>query len=87
MAETTSHIFLIMEFLKGGNLRELIEKRRKNNNPFTNEELRLIMKGIVNAVQYLHQNDIVHRDIKSGISLLCKIHFFFKKNFVQFNFN
>lgn len=81
MVETTSHIFLIMEFLHGGNLKHLIDERRKNNKSFTNEEIRFIMKGIVNAVQYLHENDIVHRDIKSGIEIFS----FRKKNKFLFN--
>jgi serine/threonine protein kinase len=73
MIETTSHIFLIMEYVKGGNLKSLIEQRKKQEKPFTMEEIRKIMKGTVKAVQYLHQNDIVHRDIKPGSIFFLKI--------------
>ena len=69
MVETTAHVFLVMEYLHGGSLKRLIDERKENNDYFKNEEIRFIMKGIVNAVQYLHQNDIVHRDIKSGIEI------------------
>jgi len=53
-----------MELLKGGQLTQLIKKRKRNNEMFTDEEGANIIKCILQAVDYLHSNNIVHRDLK-----------------------
>lgn len=62
--DTKSRLFIIMEYIKDGTLRDLIESRKKSMNPFTEDEVRVIIKNLFESVTYLHQHEIIHRDIK-----------------------
>ncbi|MCQ2820473.1 MAG: protein kinase [archaeon] len=73
LLNTTDYFFIFMELIKGGTLKELILKRYKDNSKdylFTDEECSNIVKGILQATNYLHQNNIVHRDLKPENILL-----------------
>jgi len=57
-----NYIFIIMEFLEGGTLKEYIQE---NANNITEDIAREIIKQIFNALSYLHYScDVCHRDIK-----------------------
>lgn len=57
---------IVMEYVRGGTLTELLtQKVRLNEN-----DARLLMRGILRGVQYLHANGIVHRDLSSN-NILC----------------
>ena len=57
-----NYIFIIMEFLEGGTLKEYIQE---NSNNITEDIAREIIKQIFNALSYLHYScDVCHRDIK-----------------------
>ena len=57
-----NYIFIIMEFLEGGTLKEYIQE---NKNNITEEIASKIIKQIFNALSYLHYScDVCHRDIK-----------------------
>ena len=60
------YFFIFMELIEGGNLKDLIIKRYLDNNKylFRDSECALIMKGILEALNYLHKKNIIHRDIK-----------------------
>ena len=60
------YFFIFMELIEGGNLKDLIIKRYLNNKKylFRDSECALIMKGIFEALVYLHKKNIIHRDIK-----------------------
>ena len=60
------YFFIFMEFIEGGNLKDLIIKRYLDNNKylFRDSECALIMKGLLEALNYLHKKKIIHRDIK-----------------------
>ena len=60
------YFFIFMELIEGGNLRDLIIKRYLDNNIylFRDSECSQIMKGILEALNYLHKKNIIHRDIK-----------------------
>jgi len=65
--ETQKYIFIFMELIEGGNLKDLIINRYLDiNTPylFRDSECSLIMKGILESLKYLHKNNIIHRDIK-----------------------
>ena len=65
--ETSNYFFIFMELLEGGSLRDLILRRYINKNInylFKESECSLIMKGVLEALNYLHKNKIIHRDIK-----------------------
>src|SRR5208283_312952 len=59
--------FLLMEFVDGVNLRQLLRARK-----FTPEEALAIVPPLCDALQYAHDRGIVHRDIKPENLLLDK---------------
>lgn len=59
--------FLLMEFVDGVNLRQLLRARK-----FTPEEALVIVPPLCEALQFAHERGIVHRDIKPENLLLDK---------------
>jgi len=63
--ENINFIFLVMDLMEGGSLKDLIIKRYKKNSVFfTDQECSLIIKNILEGLGYLHSFNIIHRDIK-----------------------
>ena len=58
--ETKKHICIVMEYICAGDLLGYIKKRNRLHEPVA----KFIFKQIVLALKYIHQNNIVHRDIK-----------------------
>ena len=58
--ETKNHICIVMEYICAGDLFSYIKKRSK----LTENVAKFIFKQIILAIQYIHRNNIVHRDIK-----------------------
>ncbi|XP_073457208.1 protein kinase C theta type-like [Aquarana catesbeiana] len=63
---TKIDLFLVMEFMSGGDLRELIE----TSAPFGYDRIRHITAEIVCGLQYIHAHDIAHLDLKPENILL-----------------
>ena len=60
--EENDRIYIIMEYLEGGTLKEYIEEKK---NKITEDICRIIIKQILDALNHLHYIcDICHRDIK-----------------------
>ena len=65
--------FAFMMFRYAGDLRKLIDKRMERNGfcaPFSSEELKWNMLHIALGMVALHQDDIVHRDLKASNVLI-----------------
>ena len=58
--ENSNQLFIKMEYLKYGTLETWIKK----NKNISEEEASLIIKEVLSAIAYLHQNQICHRDLK-----------------------
>jgi serine/threonine protein kinase len=59
--ETDANLFIKMEHIKGGTLKTFMSKRY---NTLTELEISIILKNLLEAVNFLHGRDITHRDIK-----------------------
>ena len=60
--ETNGNLYIIMEELKGGTLKDWIKKNKNEN--INEENISLIIKNILSAISYLHNMNMCHRDIK-----------------------
>jgi len=58
--ENLNQLFIKMEYLKYGTL----ENWMKTHKNISEEEASLIIKKVLSAIAYLHQNQICHRDLK-----------------------
>ena len=65
--ETKSHMYIIMEYVPGGDLQGYMQ----SHGTLHEEPARDMTKQILDALQYLHQKNITHRDIKPDDILLC----------------
>ena len=63
---TEKNYLLVMEYVNGGCLSECLEKYKKkyNASSFTEEIVQYLMRQIINAFEYIHGKNIMHRDIK-----------------------
>lgn len=64
--ESKKRIFLLMEYMKGGDLSQYIKKHRSENITFRESEISTIVAGLLKALKCIHGNQIVHGDIKPG---------------------
>ena len=59
--ETEQFIYIIMEYIKGGTLRNYWDS---HNRHITEKNTKVIVYYLLQAVEYLHKSNIIHRDIK-----------------------
>jgi serine/threonine protein kinase len=55
---------IITEYCAGGDLRKKIEDTRRRNLTIKIELILIWSHEIINALDFLHSNEIIHRDIK-----------------------
>ena len=60
MFEDDKFIFIIMEYINGGNLFSFVKKRRK----LPEKIAKILYKQIILGIKHIHSKNIVHRDIK-----------------------
>ena len=68
--EANGTAYFVMPFVDGVALDTLIEERRSKNSPFSEQELRGLLERMLDALAYLHDRGIYHRDIKPGNILI-----------------
>ena len=67
-SETQNNIYLFMEYCDGGDLANYINQK----GALEGVEAIKMIKGIVSAVSFLYDHNIIHRDIKPQNILLSK---------------
>lgn len=61
--EDDAHIYILTELCTGTSLRDVLEKRVE---PFSEKQVRNYMHQLLSVIEYLHKQQIMHRDIKVG---------------------
>ncbi|CAF1620739.1 unnamed protein product [Adineta ricciae] len=72
-----TELWIVMDLLDGGSIRQIIEKRIRERNDWylgvlIEREIATIMRETLKGLEYLHSQQYIHRDIKAG-NIMCKI--------------
>ena len=60
-----NNYYIVMEYINGGELSDYLKKYMlKYGRPFSEEIVQYLMKQILNAIIYIHDLNIIHRDLK-----------------------
>ena len=63
--KTKSHFYIVTEYINGGNLYDNLKKYNTfYKTPFTEEIVQYLMRQILNAINFLHSNKIIHYDLQ-----------------------
>ena len=58
--QDNENLYLVMDLMSGGDLRYHIARHKK----FSEEQTRFFICGIIIALEYIHGNNVIHRDVK-----------------------
>ena len=63
--ETKDYYFIVMEYCNGGTLASCLKKFKEIYKfPFSERITQYIMRQLVFAINYIHKNNLIHRDLK-----------------------
>jgi len=69
--KTVSNIYLVLEYANGGNLQQyLTHYQKKNKNQLPVKTVQFLIKNITSGLEYMHKNNMIHRDLKLDNILL-----------------
>lgn len=60
-------VSIIMEYCCGGSVKDVM---RQMNRPINQDQIIVILKDVLNGLEYLHSNNYVHRDVKAANILI-----------------
>uniref|UniRef100_A0A2H1VUN2 cyclin-dependent kinase n=1 Tax=Spodoptera frugiperda TaxID=7108 RepID=A0A2H1VUN2_SPOFR len=66
-----NHVYVVMEYVPH-QLRTFLETMRQNHLMFSPEHIKCLMIQLLTATQHLHDNNIIHRDLKTNNILLAQ---------------
>ena len=62
---TKKHYYLVMEYCNGGSLSDCLNKYQElYNKTFSEEIVQYLMRQIIQGLKYIHNKNIIHRDLK-----------------------
>lgn len=64
--EANGTAYLVMRFEEGMPLSELIRGREQQGRPVAQKELLTLLRPLLSGLAYVHEHDVLHRDIKPG---------------------
>ncbi|TFY65776.1 hypothetical protein EVG20_g5313 [Dentipellis fragilis] len=60
--EDAENVYMTLELCQSGSLMDMLRRRRR----FTEPEARFFMVQLIGACQYMHDHQVIHRDLKLG---------------------
>ena len=75
------YLYIILDLMKGGDLRYYIKLQEKSKKKFTEKEANFLVTNLILALEYIHKNNIIHCDIKPENILANKQGYFYLTDF------
>ena len=66
-----TNVYLLLELAEDGHLLELLER----HNSLSEETTSIIARQVVEGVSYMHEHEVIHRDIKLQNIVLCHVNY------------
>lgn len=70
LGEDEDALFIVMDYLEGGNLQALVQRRLEERCPVEPVEAAGLVKLLAEAIHYAHQRRVIHRDLKPSNVLI-----------------
>ena len=64
LLEDDTNYYFVLELMERGNLLEVLDHSQKNNWKLTNKDFATMTKQVVRALNYMHKENVIHRDLK-----------------------